>query len=135
MRKLLLFLFLIIIVFIFEIDVKSEDHTSLLERKDDFGYYIINENLSYDDLIKLFKDNSRVSLISVKPDIVGIDKYIRLERGNVESSLKEVSNKIVNILSLDENSIKYKTKGFNITSMKVFGKNSDIYDFIEGIQI
>ena len=129
MKKLLLFLFSLNL-FLFNIDINGDDNAYLINNPEDSGYYIINEYFSYDKLKTYFYD-SDLSLISIRLD--ELDGYIRLEGNDINTMLESANNKIINKLGIDENTIKYKVGNYSVNSIKVYGKNKDIFKLLKVI--
>ena len=129
MKKLLLFLFCLSI-FIFNIDVNGDDNYSVISNPESEGFYVINNEFSYEELKSVF-EKSDLFLLAIKPS--NFDEYIKLEGNDITSLLNSGNNKIINKLGLDENTIKYKVGNYSISSIKIYGKNKDVANLLKVI--
>lgn len=135
MKKLFWITFFTCLLFLFNRnEIKSEDYNYLLENKNDKSIVKINVNINSLDLVKLL-DSDNIYLLSVTPLDKQV-KYITPNGYNIESQVESLNNKMFDIYyekGKEEEGIYYKINGFNISSIKVFGNNEDIYNLTNNL--
>lgn len=128
MKRLFWITFFVCMFFICNInEIDSVDYSHLLEDKDISSVQRINVDINSNDLINLLKDKE-VYLISVKTDI---NKNIVVDGMTIEEQVQSINNRVYEFLDskgLGEKGLYYYINGINLTSIKVFGKNENIYE-------
>lgn len=138
MKKIFWITFLIVLVYIFNITVSAkDDYDYLLENKEENTILVIPVKLKSYELMNILNKNDDITLISLTPSDPLVAKSFIASGYTVEKQFANALERYTDYLiekGYGELAMKYKVNGYNVSKIKVFGKNKDLYDFINNLQ-
>ena len=138
MKKLFWITFLIVTFCILNQTVKANnDYSYLLKTPEENSILMIDVSLKSTELLDIFENNDKVTLISLTPSDPLVNKSFRASGYTVKEQFSYALIKYTDYLiekGYGELAMKYKVNGYNVSKIKVFGKNKDLYDFVNKLK-
>ena len=139
MKKLFWITFLIVVIYVFNINVsaKNKNYSYLLDIPEESSFITVEVNLKSKELINIFEKYEKVTITSLLPSDPFCKKNFVTSGYTVKEQFGNVLEKYTDYLiekGYGELAMKYKVNGFNVRNIKVFGKNKDLYEFMNYLQ-
>jgi len=139
MKKLFWITFLIVTVYLFNMVVSAKDknYSYLLQSPEENSFITVEVNLKSKELIDILEKHNQITIMSLLPSDPIVNKRISTSGYTVKEQFGNALEKYTDYLieiGHGELAMKYKVNGFNVRNIKVFGKNKDLYEFMNYLQ-